>query len=60
MMYYLQFQPLEVAIHTNDDWFFYKRGIFACEDEPTDDGLDAIDHAVQLIGYTKNYWIIRN
>ena len=32
----------------------YKGGVFSCR--PT----DIIDHAVLLVGYTPDYWIVKN
>ena len=49
--------PISVAIDaTHHSFQFYKRGIYeeqACRE-------DKIDHAVLVVGYTPDYWIIKN
>ena len=35
-------------------WESYSSGIFTCLD------TDPVDHAVLLVGYTKDYWIVKN
>ena len=35
-------------------WEDYGRGIFSCRSK------DSIDHAALLVGYTPDYWIIKN
>ena len=49
----LQNAPLAVTISANN-WIFYSSGIFSCSLSPT------LDHVVLLVGYTPEYWIIKN
>lgn len=52
--------PLAIAVHANQDWFSYKSGIF--KPKPNDCPSLAIqgNHAVLLVGYGPDYWIIKN
>uniref|UniRef100_A0A914WV66 Peptidase C1A papain C-terminal domain-containing protein n=1 Tax=Plectus sambesii TaxID=2011161 RepID=A0A914WV66_9BILA len=47
-------QPVAVGIAVSDDFFLYESGVYdaACG--------DTINHAVVLVGYTDEYWIIQN
>lgn len=49
-------QPISVAIHLDKSVFqFYKSGIF----DSYDCG-DNLDHGVLVVGYTQDYWIVKN
>jgi hypothetical protein len=49
----LQTSPIAIAISSNR-WELYSSGVFSCT------STAAVDHAVLLIGYTPNYWIVKN
>lgn len=49
----LQNGPIAISI-ASSNWVSYKSGIFSCR------STDPIDHAVLLVGYTPNYWIVKN
>jgi C1A family cysteine protease len=49
----LQTSPIIVAVGSGD-WEFYKGGIMKCRSNVT------VDHAVLLVGYTTDYWIVKN
>lgn len=53
MIYLLQSSPIIVGV-ASQDWQFYKGGIMKCRQNSTE------DHAVLLVGYTPEYWIIKN
>lgn len=46
--------PVGGAVHADRGFQFYSKGIF--DKCLTDD----INHAIVLVGFTKDYWIIRN
>lgn len=47
--------PIAVSVDASS-WFSYESGIFdGCDKENVD-----LDHAVQLVGMTDNYWLVRN
>ena len=48
--------PIPVAVRVSEKFMFYESGVF-------DDGVCVFNqpnHAMLLIGYTKNYWILKN
>lgn len=45
--------PLMVAISAQG-WSSYKGGILQCEEDAE------IDHEVLLVGYTEDYWVVKN
>ena len=49
----LQTGPLAITISANG-WSSYSSGVFHCS------YYASINHAVQLIGYTSEYWIVKN
>ena len=49
----LQLGPLAISISATN-WEDYRGGIFKCR--PSDD----VNHAVLLIGYDQNSWIVKN
>lgn len=49
----LSIGPVGVAISSND-WEYYSNGIWKCKPQ------DPINHAVVLIGYTRDAWIVKN
>lgn len=49
----LELAPVAVTVNSQD-WYAYSSGILSC-------GYHSkIDHAVELVGYTSTYWIIKN
>lgn len=44
--------PTSVAVDA-ENWSFYSSGIF-------NDCGDSLDHGVLAVGYTDDYWIIKN
>lgn len=46
-------RPVAIAVSATN-WQYYGSGVFKCS--PT----DPINHAVLLVGYTPEYWIIKN
>ena len=53
MIELLQLGPVNVAV-ASAGWNLYDSGVFSCS------GSVKIDHAVLLVGYTADYWIIKN
>jgi hypothetical protein len=53
MINLLQVGPVAISVSSNN-WEDYKSGVFRCN------SADRINHAVLLIGYTPDYWIIKN
>ena len=53
MMDRLRMGPLMVAISA-EGWSSYKGGILQCEEDAE------IDHEVLLVGYTEDYWVVKN
>lgn len=49
----LQTGPVAIGI-SSKDWVLYKGGTFKCTPG------SAIDHAVLLVGYTPDTWIVKN
>lgn len=49
----LQDSPLVISVAA-ENWEYYGGGILSCL--PT----AAVNHAVLLVGYTENYWIVKN
>ena len=49
----MQSGPLAISISATD-WEDYKGGIFKCN------SYDKVNHAVLLIGYDQNTWLIKN
>ena len=49
----LQKEPVAISISA-ENWRDYKGGIFKCKAD------SKVDHAVLLIGYTDDYWIVKN
>jgi hypothetical protein len=49
----LQDYPVALELSA-EGWSSYHTGIFSCSSRAT------IDHAVELVGYTSTYWIIKN
>ena len=49
----LQTGPVAISIAATN-WEYYSSGVFNC---PVGAG---VDHAVLLVGYTPNYWIVKN
>ncbi len=46
--------PLAGVVHANHDFMFYKQGIF-------DKCISKIEnHAIVIVGFTEDYWIVRN
>ena len=45
--------PVAISVSA-DGWDSYSSGTFACSSGVT------VDHAVLLVGYTSDYWIIKN
>ncbi len=50
----MQAGPVAISIYSGL-WEFYGSGIFACSSQGR-----SVDHAVLLVGYTANYWIVKN
>ena len=53
--------PISVAIYAKDTFFAYSDGIYAdseCNPDRVDE--DFVNHAVLVVGYTPDYWIIKN
>jgi len=51
--------PISVTVAAGP-WMLYGGGIFTgCSKSPFGSGAD-LDHGVQAVGYTKEYWIVRN
>ena len=50
----LQTGPLAIIIRADSGWTFYSGGVFQCF------SFYSYNHVVQLIGYTSEYWIIKN
>ena len=49
--------PISVAIDaTHDSFMFYSHGIY----EDRECSADLVDHAVLVVGYTPDYWIVKN
>ena len=49
----LQTRPIAVAL-ASDNWSGYSSGTFSCAYGA------AVDHAVVIVGYTPDYWIVKN
>lgn len=49
----LQTGPVAISISSNE-WENYGGGLFGCKS-----GVN-VDHAVVLVGYTPDYWIVKN
>jgi cathepsin L len=49
----LQSSPVAISISSNR-WEQYSSGVFSCRSSA------AVGHAVLLIGYAPNYWIVKN
>ena len=53
--------PISVAIYANDKFRDYSTGIYEdseCNPDRVDE--DFVNHAVLVVGYTPDYWIIKN
>ena len=53
--------PISVAIYAKDTFFAYSDGIYSdgeCNPDRVDE--DFVNHAVLVVGYTPDYWIIKN
>ena len=46
-------RPIAISVSA-ENWEYYGSGVFRC------DLTDPINHAVLLVGYTSDYWIIKN
>ncbi len=53
MIYLLHSSPIIVGVGSQD-WQYYKGGVMKCKPNVTE------DHAVLLVGYTPQYWIVKN
>jgi hypothetical protein len=53
LIYLLQTGPVVVAV-ASQDWEYYGGGVMNCQLNVTE------DHAVLLVGYTTQYWIVKN
>ena len=49
----LQDGPVTAAV-SSEGWEKYSSGVYRCSNRPS------IDHAVLIVGYTSDYWIIKN
>jgi C1A family cysteine protease len=49
----LQSGPVAISV-SSDMWEYYSLGIFSCRS-----GVQ-VDHAVVIVGYTPDYWIVKN
>jgi C1A family cysteine protease len=49
----LQTSPVAVTV-SSKNWASYSSGIYSCPSN------SIIDHAVELVGYTSTYWILKN
>lgn len=49
----LQDGPIAISLSA-DGWDYYGSGIFSCSPSAS------VNHAVLLVGYTSDYWIIKN
>lgn len=49
----LQVSPVAISISATN-WEDYRSGVFRCNT------FDKVNHAVLLVGYTPDYWIIKN
>ena len=49
----LQDGPLNIALSA-DNWEYYGSGVFSCP------SWAGVNHAVLLVGYTEEYWIVKN
>lgn len=50
----LNYGPLPIGIATDLFWYYYSSGVYECPESAE------IDHAVLLVGYTADTWIIKN
>ena len=50
----LQTGPLAIIITVDKSWFSYSSGVFHCSSS------DVYNYLMQLIGYTSEYWIVKN
>lgn len=53
MIELLQDSPIAASV-ASGSWSDYTSGVFECLPE------DAIDHAILIVGYTEDYWIVKN
>ena len=58
LMAAVQKQPVAVAVAANNAWQSYSGGIMTSAQ--CSNAQNALNHAVLLVGYTPDYWIIRN
>ena len=58
VLFALQKQPLSVAVHASRAWVMYQGGILP-KDQCSEDSND-LNHAVVLVGFTEEYWLVRN
>jgi len=54
----LQDGPITVSIRLNESWIAYSSGVFS--DDTCKDTVDIGGHAVVIVGYTPDYWIVQN
>ena len=54
----LQKQPLAVAVHASKAWMMYGGGVI--QRNQCSDDIKDLNHAVLLVGYTEEYWLVRN
>jgi cathepsin L len=56
----LQQGPISTAIATNSAFDMYKGGLYTCSNNGDIQSQNEINHAITLVGYTDDYWIIKN
>lgn len=56
----LQQGPISTAIATNSAFDVYKKGVYSCTNNGDLSDASMINHAITLVGYTDNSWIIKN
>jgi len=56
----LQNGPISTAIATNAGFDMYKGGVYTCQNNGDLPSQSSINHAITLVGYTDDYWIIKN
>ena len=53
----LDYGPLGVVVEADDGWINYRSGVYSC---PFSILAHDINHSVVIVGYTQDYWIVKN
>lgn len=53
----LDYGPLGVVVEADDGWINYRSGVYSC---PFSILANDINHSVVIVGYTQDYWIVKN